>query len=82
MWSPPTFEEVNGIIQHYVLSITELETGEVHTRMTSSLVLVINDLHPYYTYECKVAAATVGLGPYSNAVTIQLNEEGKKLTRP
>ncbi len=80
MWSAPPFEQVNGIIQHYVISITELETGQVTTMTTSTLVIAVNNLHPYYTYECKVAAYTVGLGPYSHAVTIQLNEEGKEKT--
>ena len=76
MWSPPPFEETNGVIQYYSLSITEFESGQVLTMTSLSVVAVINDLHPYYTYECTVAAYTVGLGPYSSSVTILLNEEG------
>ena len=76
MWRPPPFEETNGVIQYYALSITELESGQVLTMTSMSAVAVINDLHPYYTYEFTVAAYTVGPGPYSSSVTIQLHEEG------
>jgi len=34
-------------------------------------------LHPYYNYECKVAAHTIaGTGPYTQAVIVQTHEAG------
>jgi len=37
----------------------------------------IGSLHPYYNYECKVAAHTIaGTGPYTGAVIVQTHEAG------
>ena len=40
------------------------------------MYVIVDDLHPYYRYRCIVAAETVGLGPFSIAVTTQLPEDG------
>ena len=64
-WAGPIPEEQNGIIQAYHINVTELETGEVlifQTNGTATL-MIINSLHPFYTYNCTVAAYTIGLGP-------------------
>ena len=77
MWSPPPFEQTNGLILYYALTITELDTGKVYTSISASVVTEISDLHPYYTYHCAIAAYTIGLGPYSDAnFTVQLKEKG------
>ena len=76
MWNPPPFEQTNGVIQYYALAVTELDTGQVYTSTSESVVTVVNNLHPYYSYQCVIAAYTVGLGPYSDAITVQLNEKG------
>ena len=34
------------------------------------------NLHPYYVYQCVVAAYTIGIGPYTLPVTVQLAQEG------
>ena len=36
----------------------------------------IGSLHPYYHYECKVAAYTIALGPYSENISLLTDEEG------
>ena len=76
-WQPPASEGTNGIIQHYIINITEVDTGSHLQLETTNLSVVVDDLHPYYQYRCTVAAETVGLGPFSTPVIIQLPEDGK-----
>ena len=38
---------------------------------------VFNNLHPFYTYYCAVAAVTVSVGPFSNVTTVQTAQDGK-----
>lgn len=42
-------------------------------------LISFDNLHPYYTYQCTVAAYTVGVGPYTLPITVQLDPEGKLL---
>ena len=78
-WQPPSLESRNGIIVHYSVNITEMETGRVLllTAMNTT-TLRVHALHPFYTYTCVVAAVTIGLGPYSTPVVIQMPEDGKQ----
>lgn len=75
-WSPPQFEETNGIIRYYHVHIVEAETGRVFQLTSNTTSIYVYELHPFYTYQCRIAAFTVGLGPYSNMFTVQLTEEG------
>ena len=75
-WQPPASEGTNGIIQRYIINITEVDTGSHLQLETTNLFVVANNLHPYYQYKCTVAAETVGLGPFSTAVSIILPEDG------
>ena len=76
-WQPPSF--TNGVIQRYIINITEVNTGNSFLLETTQdfRFVVVNNLHPYYQYRCIVAAETVGLGPFSTAVIIELPEDGK-----
>ena len=76
-WRPPLFEETNGLIQQYVLVITEQETETETMETLPTNRAILEDLHPYYMYTIRVAAETVGLGPFSNNFTIRLPEDGK-----
>lgn len=81
MWAAPPSEHINGVIDHYEATLTELSaerlfTGVQYTLNASSTVVTFNDLHPFYYYECRVAAYTVVVGPVSEAITIQLDEAG------
>ena len=78
-WQPPSPENQNGIIVHYTVNITEMETGRVLslTAMNTTM-LRVHLLHPFYTYTCIVAAVTIGLGPYSTPVVIQMPEDGQQ----
>ena len=75
-WAPPIAEGINGIIQHYNISVTEIETGIVSYHITTSLTFVLTDLHPFYTYKCTVAAITIGTGPITSLV-VQMPEDGQ-----
>ena len=75
-WDPPLQEVRNGIIQRYTIWITELETGQSITLTSESTTVNVTSLHPYYTYNCSVAAETTAIGPFSSPIVIQLPESG------
>ena len=70
-WIPPPEEEQNGVIRSYVINVTELQTGNVREIVAygDESIQIVNQLHPFYTYECAIAAFTVGLGPAAFAQT-------------
>ena len=76
-WQPPPFDSQNGIIRHYEIVLVELETGTTSNYTTTDTTITISSLHPYYTYEYKVAAVTVATGPFSETVSIQTLSAGK-----
>ena len=77
-WQPPAPENQNGIIVHYIVNITEMETGRLLSFTAVNMTtLSVPTLHPFYTYTCIVAAVTVGIGPYSATVEVELPEDGK-----
>ena len=79
-WQPPAPENQNGIIVHYIINITEMETGRLLSfTAVNTTTLSVPTLHPFYTYTCIVAAVTVGLGPYSATVEVKLPEDGKQV---
>ncbi len=43
---------------------------------TNSIGTTIQPLHPHYNYKAKVRAETILPGPYSEGLTIQLDEDG------
>ena len=70
-WSVPLLEHRNGCIRQYRIYVVERDTGTTLTRLinTGTFQVTISSLHPYYQYECKVAAITTGEGPSSQTVT-------------
>ena len=76
VWQDPPPEDQNGIIRIYFINITEEQTGR-HFQLTSSIPhILVEFLHPSYTYECTVAASTVDIGPYSPPVILTTLESG------
>ena len=73
-WEPPSIESQNGIIWQYVVYITENETDTTTHHYSNTTQLIISGLHPFYTYKCAVAAETIGVGPFSAILVIQLDE--------
>ena len=72
-WNPPLPEQQNGVIRSYYINVTELPTGIVREIVAhgDESIEIVNLLHPYYVYECTIAAFTVGLGPtaFAQALT-------------
>ena len=77
-WNPPNYKEQNGIVIEYVINMTVLETGERFRLTSNATFLEVPTLRPYRTYVCIIAAATsIGLGPFSESVTVETPEDGK-----
>ena len=77
MWSPPPSDQINGIIQGYQISVTELETGDMFQYTTLYNETTFGDLHPHYDYNFSIAAFTVvGYGP-TTFVVVRTDEAGK-----
>ena len=78
-WTPPAEGRINGLIQSYNISITEIETATSQHFSTVELYFAIPNRHPYYRYRYMVAAVTVGQGPYSVATLVRMPEAGEKI---
>ena len=76
-WSPPEPEYQNGIVDYYLITVIEVETGAVTNYTSSSTTYYISSLHPAYTYHCTVAAYTVGLGPFSTYIAVTTAEHSE-----
>lgn len=76
-WSSPPPEDHNGLIRHYVVRCTELETGAVFQHLAVNVTeRVVDTLHPFYSYSCTIAAVTVAEGPFSSSVTVATEQDG------
>ena len=75
-WSSPPLIDINGIIRNYVIRIRERETSRVWIFQATNSHINITSLHPYYNYECEVAAHTIATGPYTDPVSVQTMEAG------
>ena len=76
-WIEPLPVAQNGLIRQYQINITELDTQMEFTHSVTTTVFTVEFLHPYYCYICSVTAITVSAGPYSNALTICTEIDGK-----
>lgn len=70
----------NGDITSYRISIIEIETSQLLTFSTvpTDSIYVVNNLHPFYNYNCSVAAYTNGLGPSAYYIVQTLPEGESK----
>ena len=75
-WTTPPHESHNGIITEYVVNITEVETGDTYKLVSQTASIIVQSLHPFYSYECTVSAVTVAEGPYTEVVTVRTLEDG------
>ena len=76
-WNAPNFDNQNGVITHYEISIVEIETGNVYNHTSYTTSISLSSLHPAYTYQCRVAAHTVALGPFTGSFVVTTDEDGK-----
>ena len=94
-WDQPSLEEQNGILTIYHVIIMEtqilyLDNGTVISQMgmnfnrtynvSEGRTQLIDMLHPSYNYTVRIAAANaVGIGPFSEPITVMTLEDGEFL---
>ena len=76
-WDPPSFDQQNGLIRHYIINVTEEDTGYSFMQRTTRTEFSFYSLHPHYTYAFSVAAETIEVGPPSSILTTETEEDGK-----
>ena len=79
-WELPGLDGRNGNITGYSLILRELATNTTttHSQSGAHIELVIASLHPYYEYECQIAAETaVGRGPYGDTIITRTMPDGE-----
>lgn len=76
-WSSPPTIDINGVIQHYTVEVDEVWTGHTLTFYPTNTNISVGALHPYYVYQCRVAAVTVAQGPFTSNLQIVTGEDGK-----
>jgi len=92
-WTPPSLENQNGLLVQYHVIIMEtqilyLDNGTVMSQMgvnrnrtynvSEGRTQLIDMLHPSYNYTVRIAAATVvGIGPFSDPITVMTLEDGE-----
>lgn len=76
-WSAPPAHQQNGIIRHYNISLVETETGSNFHYTTANTNHTISLLHPAYSYQIEISAITIGAGPRSVSVVLQMPEDGR-----
>ena len=76
-WNPPRFEEQNGNITGYSISICSEVSGHCHSEISEDNSHTVTGLHPFYTYSLNVAAITTDAGPPSNSKQATCLEDGK-----
>ena len=79
-WLPPPPVDINGILLYYQVDLREIETGRRWTFYSLSEGLSLGSLHPYFTYQCEIAAHTVARGPFSEPIQIRTLETCKNFS--
>ena len=76
-WNPPPEEDQNGAVLGYSITITAVRTGTKLQYNSTSTSLTVSELHPYYTYRCRVAARTTfGMGPFTTGIEQTTGQDG------
>ncbi|XP_019848636.1 PREDICTED: phosphatidylinositol phosphatase PTPRQ-like [Amphimedon queenslandica] len=69
-WEALRLEDQNGLIRHYIINVTETDTGSQFQYTSTTIGITLTDLHPYYTYSISVSAFTIAAGPWSDPIII------------
>ncbi len=64
------------MIQHYLINVTELETGSTFGHVSLRTNLTLFNLHPFYRYSITTTAVTVGSGPPTSPVIVTTDQDG------
>ena len=78
-WQLPLSGSLNGVLTGFRIAIMENQTGNVFYNSTYNTSFTLNNLHPFHTYHCAVAAVTVSVGPFSDVTTVQTAQDGKSI---
>ena len=73
-WNPPGCRYQNGNIRSYYLQLNDT----IGTRMVSGTSHTVSHLRPYQVYGYRVAAFTVGIGPYGEWMFVTMPEPRKR----
>ena len=65
------------MIRHYIVNVTELETGNSFLHTSADTEITIFSLHPFYNYAFTVVAVTVAEGPPSLPIFVQTLPDGE-----
>ena len=74
-WRPPTAEHRNGIVRWYYVELTEVKTSQHFMYTTQDPHLLVNSLQPAAMYAFRIAAYTIGKGPFTLPFNITVNKE-------
>ena len=80
-WGIPVAIDINGVIAKYAVNIVEVYTGQSYSLFTENMHVNVGPLHPYYIYECSIAAYTVATGVYSSPINVTTLEAGSGFRR-
>ena len=81
-WEAPAPINANGVLQHYILDVFELESElllleEVQIEaVLNEINFLVEDLTPYTVYNCSVVAITIERGPTAT-IQVRTEEEGE-----
>ena len=75
-WLPPPVIDINGVIKHYNIEVTENITGQVTTYNVTDDHIIIGPVLPGNAYCCRVAAFTIGLGLFTDYFIVTSQEIG------
>ena len=77
-WEQPSADSLNGILRGYQINCTEVDTSLLITVSLEGLLTetIVSNLHPAYTYTCRVSAVTVDVGVFSGNITLEMDEAG------
>lgn len=81
-WTPPPFEDRNGIIRRYRIQLVEAETGSEWTRNATATQFLFDFLQESFQYTLRIAADTVAVGPYSGPVQFSTLPDSKLNGQP
>ena len=73
---PPNPSDVEDLVEHYTVTVTNIETGQEVSFLTFTRSTTIQFLHPNYNYVCKVAVVTDHINPDSNSLSFLTFQAG------
>lgn len=75
-WQQPLPDLLNGILREYSVEVVSNRTEETLSYLTSAHSILVPSLRPHTVYLCRVAAVTIGRGPYTNSFAVLTDTAG------